>query len=103
MARPLTKNRQIDSFIRQVTANAQHHARNVAKIIGPLEKAVRARLNLAVDTVEVMERNGVLGRTCWIVIGGNRWVFSYSYRSGMIELRKEIGRASCRERVCQYV
>ncbi|WP_199556337.1 hypothetical protein [Sandaracinobacteroides hominis] len=87
MARRLTTNSQIDAFIQKVTADALHHAQGVAGIIGPFEQAVRACLNLAIDTVKVMERNGVLGRTCWIVIGGNRWAFSYSHQSRAIELR----------------
>ena len=73
MARHLRTNIEIDNFITKVIAEANHHAPNVGAIIMPLSSAVRARLNLAVDKVEVYERNGNLARTCWVTIGGNRY------------------------------
>jgi hypothetical protein len=88
MARRLHTNKEIDDFIDQVIDAAMHHAARVAHIIEPLSKAVRSRLNLSVDRVEVYERNGKLARTCWVTVGGQRWVFSYAYGAGVIELRQ---------------
>lgn len=87
MARALTTNPQIDAFITKVIGEANHHAPNVAAIIMPLSIAVRARVNLNVDKVEVYERNGQLARTCWVTIGGNRYVFAYDYSTQKIQLK----------------
>lgn len=87
MARHLRTNIEIDNFITKVIAEANHHAPNVAAIIMPLSSAVRARLNLAVDKVEVYERSGNLARTCWVTIGGSRYTFTYNYSSGQIDLK----------------
>lgn len=87
MARRLRTNIEIDNFITKVITEANHHAPNVAGVIMPLSMAVRERLNLAVDKVEVYERNGNLARTCWITVGGNRYTFTYNYNSGQIDLK----------------
>ena len=55
----------------------------------PLSRAVRGRLNLAIDKVEVYERNGQIGRTCWVMVWGNRDVFTYNHSSGKIELKAQ--------------
>lgn len=89
MARSLKSDRQIDHFIAKVIDEAQHHAGLVEQIIQPLSDKVRARLRLnAGDDVSVYERNGKLARTCWVTIGGQRWVFSYNYLAGKIDLRE---------------
>ncbi|MQW86000.1 hypothetical protein [Sinorhizobium saheli] len=87
MARQLLTNVEIDDFIAKVIREANHHAPNVGAVITPLSNAVRARLNLATDKVEVYERNGQLARTCWVTIGGRRYVFTYNYGSGQIDLK----------------
>jgi hypothetical protein len=87
MARALTTNRAIDAFITRVISEANHHAPEVAAIIMPLSQAVRARLTLGPDTVEVYERSGNLARTCWVTINGNRYVFKYNYETKKIELK----------------
>jgi hypothetical protein len=88
MARHLKTDAQIDDFIDTVTEAAKCHAHSVADVIKPLSQAVRGRLNLAVDRVEVYERKGKLARTCWVTANGQRWVFSYLYGAGVIELRR---------------
>ncbi len=88
MARRLRTNPQIDSFIQAVLGQAMHHGGNVAHVILPLSNAVRARLNLQVDRVDVYERNGNLARTCWVTVNGNRYAFSYGYGASVIELRQ---------------
>ncbi|ABC90768.1 hypothetical protein RHE_CH01983 [Rhizobium etli CFN 42] len=70
MARHLRSDKDIDKFIAKALSNA-----------------VRALLNLAIDKVEVYERNGQLARTCWVTIRGRRYVFTYNYRSGQIDLK----------------
>lgn len=87
MARRLRTNGDIDKFISKVIGEANHHAPNVAAAITPLSNAVRARLNLTIDKVEVYERNGQLTRTCWVTISGRRYVFTYNYGSGQIDLK----------------
>ena len=87
MARQLKTNAEIDSFITRVIGEANHHGANVNSIIQPLSDEVRQRLNLGVDKVEVYERNGNLARTCWVTLGGKRYVFSYNYHAEKIELR----------------
>ncbi|UWP90193.1 hypothetical protein [Aliiroseovarius crassostreae] len=87
MARKLTTNQEIDAFIAKVITEANHHGGNVEHVIQPLSDEVRKRLNLAVDTVSVYERNGNLARTCWVTIQGSRYAFSYNYDSKKIELR----------------
>ncbi|WP_092026494.1 hypothetical protein [Bradyrhizobium sp. OK095] len=87
MARRLRTDAQIDNFIRRVRSEAEHHAPGVAAIIEPLSDAVRERLDLSVDRIEVYERNGRLARTCWVTISGHRYSFSYNYSEGMIDLR----------------
>ena len=89
MARQLTTNAQIDRYILKVIADAAHHAGDVQNVIMPLSRAVRARMNLGVDTIEVWERSGQIGRSCWVTINGNRYCFSYNYRVGRIDLRKQ--------------
>ncbi len=88
MARKITTDVEIDNFILKVIKEAHHHAGGVERIIKPLSDAVRNRMNLKVDTIEVYERNGQLARTCWIVLNGNRYVFSYNYGSKVIDLRE---------------
>ncbi len=87
MARQLTTNRQIDAFINKVIVEANHHSPGVAQIIMPLSQAVRGRLNLAQDRVEVYERLGQLARTCWVTLGGKRYAFSYNYDDKKIDVR----------------
>lgn len=87
MAKRLTTDIQIDDFISKIIVEAQHHAPQVANIIRPLSDAVRGRLNLLQDRVEVFERNGSLARTCWVTVGKNRYVFSYNYQSFEIQLK----------------
>lgn len=94
MARHLKTNAQIDDFIEKVIEAAECHAHSVANVIEPLSQAVRGRLNLTVDRVEAFERNGKLARTCWVTVGGRRWVFSYVYGRGVIELRQGSTRGS---------
>ena len=55
MARRLNTDRQIDKFITKVIGEANHHASGVAQVIMPLSQAIRARLNLTQDKVEVYE------------------------------------------------
>ncbi|MGB0694823.1 MAG: hypothetical protein ACPGOY_04190 [Rhodospirillaceae bacterium] len=89
MARKLTSDQEIDTFIAKVIREAQHHAPDVAQIIMPLSKVVRARLNLTQDRVEVYERKGQMARTCWVTISGKRYVFSYNYKNHKIDLREK--------------
>ncbi|MGR8964209.1 hypothetical protein [Rhizobium leguminosarum] len=77
----------MDKFIAKVIGDANHHAANLAAVIAPLSNAVRARINLAIDKVEVYERNDQLARTCWVTISGRRYVFTYNYGSGQIDLK----------------
>lgn len=87
MARRLKTDPEIDQFIAKVLGEASHHGGNVAKIIQPLSDAVRKRLNLSSDRVEVYERNGNLARTCWVTLSSKRYAFSYNYDAEKIELR----------------
>ncbi|TAM05731.1 MAG: hypothetical protein EPN70_07605 [Paraburkholderia sp.] len=86
MARHLRTQNQINAFIAKVIQEATHHASQVAQIIQPLANAVLG--HQAFSRLEVYERNGNLARTCWVIVGNNRWVFSYSYAHGVIELRQ---------------
>ena len=88
MARRLTTNSQIDAFINRIIGEANHHSPRVAQVIFPLSQAVRARLNLAQDRVEVYERLGQLARTCWVTLGGRRYAFSYNYDDKKIDVRE---------------
>ena len=87
MARQLNTNIEIDAFIKKVISEAAHHAFNVEHVIQPLSDEVRKRLRLGVDKISVLERNGQLARTCWIVLNGKRYVFSYNYEQEKIDLR----------------
>jgi Integron cassette protein VCH_CASS1 chain len=87
MAKKLTTNAEIDAFITKVIGEANHHAPSVNAVIYPLSQAVRAHLNLSVDEVLVYERNGKLARTCWVMVGGSKYVFSYNYKQKKIDLR----------------
>jgi hypothetical protein len=88
VARKLTSDQQIDHFISNVIHEANHHAPSVNAIIKPLSDAVRARLVLGSDTVSVYERNNQLARTCWVVLNGKRYAFSYNYDDLVIDLRE---------------
>lgn len=88
MARRLPTVAHINAYVAAVTTAATHHAPNVEHAIGPLARAVVQRLNLPIDNVSVYERNGQLARTCWVTIGGNRYVFTYNYSSHEIDLRQ---------------
>lgn len=87
MARSLTTDIEIDAFIDKVINEAAHHAPAVELIIFPLSQAVRSKLNLAQDRVDIYERLGQMARTCWVVISGKRYVFSYNYDDQKIDLR----------------
>lgn len=87
MARKLTTNQEIDTFIAKVLGEAHHHGGNVEHVIQPLSDEVRQSLNLKRDTVEVYERNGNLARTCWVTLNGSRYVFTYNYKTQQIDLR----------------
>jgi len=86
MARRLTTSGQIDIYVASVISDATHHAHQVKHVIQPLADAVRARLG-SNDTIDVYERNGVVARTCWVRIAGNRYCFSYDYTNQVIDLR----------------
>ncbi|MCZ4296638.1 hypothetical protein [Henriciella marina] len=88
MARRLKTDNEIDAFIEKVTTEANHHALNVNRVIQPLSEEVRERLDLKSDKVEVYEREGRIARTCWVVIDGSRYVFSYNYNNEQIDLRE---------------
>ena len=87
MARRLNTERQIDRYIDNIANEARHHAQAVQDAIWPLAKAVRLKLNLGTDKIEIYERNGNLARTCWVTIGGRRCAFSYDYPSQKIVIR----------------
>lgn len=84
MARRLETNDEIDEFIGKVIGEAEDHAPQVEAVIQPLSDAVRKRIDLNRDKVEVFERDGNLARTCWVTIEGKRYVFSYEYDGGRI-------------------
>lgn len=86
MARHLRTQNQINTYIAYVIQEAIDHASQVAQVIQPLANAVLG--HQAFSRLEVYERNGNLARTCWVTVGNNRWVFSYSYAQGVIELRQ---------------
>ena len=91
MARQLTTDPQIDAFIQKVIVEAGHHAVAVQQVIFPLSQAVRSRLTLGIDKVEVYEKNGQIARTCWVTFAGppwRRWAFSYNYKQQKIDLRR---------------
>lgn len=88
MARRLNTDDEIEDFIARVIGEADHHGVNVNSVIKPLSDAVRQRLNLSLDQVEVYERNGILARTCWVTIQRYRYAFSYNYDTQKIELRE---------------
>ena len=87
MARLLTTRRIINFFIVKVIQDANHHAGNVEYIIQPLANAILNRMNFPTDTLEVWDRNGNIGRTCWVTINGNRYALSYDYNKQVINLR----------------
>ncbi|PHR23062.1 MAG: hypothetical protein COA37_10150 [Hoeflea sp.] len=87
MARRLSTDKEIDNFVVKVINEAIHHASAVERVIKPLSDAVRKRIDLSNDSVEVYERNGQLARTCWVTLDGKRYVFSYNYGTKKIELR----------------
>lgn len=89
MARLLETNKEIDSFIEKVCCEAKHHANGVVDVIKPLSDEVRQQLDVPQKgTVEVYERKKKLVRTCWVTTPSQaRYVFSYNYSSGKIELR----------------
>ena len=89
MARRLRTNAQIDNFIAKIIDEASHHAPRVAAIIQPLADAVRSRLDLSTDRIEVYERNGRLARTCWVTVSDRRYAFSYNYQDVSIDLREK--------------
>lgn len=86
MARRLMTSSQIDNYVASVIADANHHAPQVQHVMQPLADAVRARLGPN-DAIEVYERNGVVARTCWVRIAGERYCFSYDYTNHVIDLR----------------
>src|SRR5689334_15320712 len=88
MAKRLTTDSQIDRFIAAVIVAAQHHAPYVERIIRPLSDAVRNRLDLRIDKIEVYQRLGQIARTCWVTIGGTRYAFSYNHSTRKIEMRE---------------
>lgn len=86
MARHLQTSAQINAYVAYVIREANDHSKQVAQIIQPLANAVLGHQSFS--RLEVYERNGNLARTCWVTVGNNRWVFSYSYAQGVIELRQ---------------
>jgi hypothetical protein len=87
MARNLKTDKQIDDFVAKVLVEANHHAPQVESVIQSLSDAVRSRVTLGVDRIEVYERNGKIARTCWVTINKNRHVFTYNYGAKKIDLR----------------
>ncbi len=83
----LTTNDDLDAFVMEAAAQAQHHARQVAEIIPPLAKAIRLRLDLAVDKVEAYQTHGRQAKSCWITLNGKRYVITYNERKRAIEIR----------------
>jgi hypothetical protein len=94
VARLLNTDADIDNFVADAIAAANHHGPTVKAVIQPLADALRNRLSLKADKVSVFERNGILGRTCWIVLNGRRYCFSYGYKNKVIELRENSTRGA---------
>ena len=88
MARPLRTDIEIDKYISRIILQTNHHAKNVDAVIMPLSQSVRSRINLNIDSVQVFERDGILGRACWVTLNGKRYVFSYNYQNQEIDLRQ---------------
>ncbi len=93
----LTTTDELDAFVMEAVAQAQHHARQVAEIIPPLAKAIRLRLDLAVDKVEAYQTHGRQAKSCWITLKGKRYVITYNERKRAIEIRPNsiLGAARC--------
>ena len=85
----LRTNAQIDKYIAKAIVEAGHHAQNVELVVQPLCDAVRQRLNIGVDTIELYWRAGRMGRSCRVTIGGKKYTFSYHYSSAQIEMRED--------------
>lgn len=76
---------EIDDFVAEVIQAASHHAPHVSNIVASIAQAIRARQDF--KDVEVYTRNGNRGRTCWVVLSGKRYAFSYRYNTRKIEIR----------------
>lgn len=79
---------QLRAYIQGVIARADHHAGNVKEIALALAGAILWRKDDE-DSIKVMEREGATANVLWVVIGGNRYAFSYNHSSGLIEMRKD--------------
>ena len=90
MPRELMTDAEIDEYVARIVEAAHHHGHDVNRVILPLATAVRGRLKRPGDQVYVYERNGKLGRTCWVTIDDHRHVFSYSYADKQIVLRSRL-------------
>ncbi|CAK6687328.1 hypothetical protein ICNINCKA_00181 [Synechococcus sp. CBW1107] len=69
-------------------ARADHHAGNVKEIALALTGAILWRKD-DTDSIKVMERQGTTTNVLWVVIGGNRYAFSYNHTSGLIDMRQD--------------
>lgn len=89
MARRLNNLNQLNAYIGSVIIAANHHATTVNTVIPTLKRDVLARFNWASDKIEVYERGGQIARTCWLTLNSARYVFTYNYGTGQIDLKSQ--------------
>lgn len=88
MARRINSLGQLNAYIGNIISAANHHAPNVNLVIPTLQQDVLARFNWVSDKIEVYERGGQIARTCWLTLNKNRYVFTYNYGTGNIDLKR---------------
>lgn len=87
MAMVVTEVEQLRQYIQGVMARADHHAGNVKEVALTLVGAILWRKDDD-GAIKVMERDGETTNVLWVLIGGNRYAFSYNHAAGLIEMRE---------------
>ena len=75
----------LQEYISGVMDRAAHHAGNVDEIVLALVGAIVWRKDDA--DIRVFAQNGATKNVLWVVIGGQRYAFSYNHKAGEIEMR----------------
>lgn len=82
MPTPVTDVAILQRYLEGVLARADHHAGNVGQIALAITGAIVWRKDP--DPIQVLERDGEMKNVLWVLIGGQRYAFTYDHSTQAI-------------------
>lgn len=75
----------LNHYINGVMERADHHANNVNEIVLTLAGAVVWK---ATEDIQVRTYNDETANVLWLIVGQNKYAFTYNHQTQMIDLRE---------------